>query len=463
MSNESAPQTLNETEAMPNPIEPTANVGPDVEAANASLCLKVIGVGGAGINAVEQMRPAFPEVAFLVAHTEERRLAQAATPDKLLLGAKATRGLGAAGDPECGREAAEQEVEQLRAFCRGAQIVFVVAGMGRGTGAGASPVIARVAKETGALVLGIVTLPFEWEGPRRLRQGQLGLRALQAEADAVICLPNQKVFKLVDQHTSVSESFRIINDLLAEGVRGIWRLLTRPGLLSVSFSDLGSVVRGRHSESSFATVEAAGETRAREIVERLLAHPLLDGGQALSEATALLVSVAGGPDLTMAEVNRVMDEINRQCGNAHLVLGVAIDESLKDKLAVTIVASRRGQPDETKVQGGDDPGESGEPAKAATDAVPEFDTEFFRAAPAPRPAPRFVPPAPDLPPEKKEELLTQQQGRGKKSRKGSSRLKQTLLPLEIIHKGRFAKSEPTVHDGEDLDVPTYIRRGVPLN
>ncbi|MBI2929828.1 MAG: hypothetical protein HYY24_29565 [Verrucomicrobia bacterium] len=447
---------------MSNSIEAAASAGPDVGAANAGLCLKVIGVGGAGINAVEHMRPAFPDVAFLVAHTEERRLAHAATPDKLLLGAKTTRGLGAAGDPECGREAAEQEVERLRAFCRGAQIVFVVAGMGRGTGAGASPVIARVAREAGALVLGIATLPFEWEGPRRLRQGQLGLRALQAEADAVICLPNQKVFKLVDQHTSVGESFRIINDLLAEGVRGIWRLLTRPGLLSVSFSDLGSVVRGSHSESSFAIVEAAGETRAREVVEKLLAHPLLDGGQALSEATALLVSVAGGPNLTMAEVNRVMAEVNRQCGNAHLVLGVAIDESWKDKLAVTVVASRRGQPDEAKAQEGHDPGEGAESVKEAG-AVPEFDTAFFRAAPAPRPVPRFVPPAPDLPPEKKEELLTQQQHRGKKSRKSGPRLKQSLLPLEIIHKGRFAKSEPTIHDGEDLDVPTYIRRGVPLN
>src|SRR5882762_5004937 len=216
------------------------------EAPGKKFGLKVFGVGGAGGNAVDYMaRQDFAGVNFMAVNTDAQALSQL----------KLT--------------AAEEDVEKLRALCSGADIVCVVAGLGGGTGTGAGPVLARLAKESGALVLGIVTLPFEFEGSRRQRQAQLGLREMKSEADGVICLPNQKVFKLIDENTSVDEALKITNELLAQGVRGIWRLLAHTGLINVDFNDLCAVLRGRHEESSLATVEASGENRAHEVTEKL--------------------------------------------------------------------------------------------------------------------------------------------------------------------------------------------------
>jgi cell division protein FtsZ len=337
-------------------------------------------------------------------------------------------------------------------FCAGADIVFILAGLGGGTGTGAAPVLARMARESGALVLAIVTMPFEFEGPRRQQQAQSGLDLLKSAADAVISLPNQKLFKLLDEKTSVVEAFKISNALLAEGLQGIWRLLTRTGLINVDFADLSSVTRGRHAASSFATAEASGERRAEQIVEKLLAHPLLDGGQVLTEADAVLVSLVGGPDLTLVEVDKLMEPLKRQCENAHIIFGAAIDEQFTHRLSVTLIASRR-QPDEAG------PG-APQPARntAASQAQPLHFLDTNTIADA-RPPTRVAPPPPEMTAEQKEQLLKTQSA---KDRKKLSRL-QKELPLEIVCKGRFEKSEPTIRHGEDLDLPTYIRRGVPLN
>jgi cell division protein FtsZ len=410
--------------------------------------VRVIGVGGAGGNAVEYMaRQDFAGVAFTAVNTDAQALAQLTLADRVALGAKLTRGLGTGGDPEMGRASAEEDVEKLKALCAGADIVCVVAGLGGGTGTGAGPVVARLARETGALVLGIVTLPFDFEGSRRQRQAQLGLRELKSAADGVICLPNQKVFKLIDENTSVNEAFKITNELLAQGVRGIWRLVTHTGLINVDFNDLCAVLRGRHEESSLATVEAAGDNRSHEIVEKIAAHPFLDNGQVLAEADAVLVSFAGGPDLTMAEINRVMEQINRQCENAHIIMGAGIYEAFAGRLSVTLVASRENAQDE----------------RARTNAhdglVAEREQEIANPTGGRRPGQRHLPPSPELSAEQKAKLLESQ---GRPRRKGPV-TRQMPLPLEIVQKGRFAKSEPTIHGGEDLDVPTYIRRGVALN
>jgi cell division protein FtsZ len=376
----------------------------------------------------------------------------------MTLGAKLTRGLGTGGDPEMGRAAAEEDVEKIRALCAGADVVCVVAGLGGGTGTGAGPVVARLAKESGALVLGIVTLPFEFEGTRRQRQAQLGLRDLKTDADGVICLPNQKVFKLIDENTSVNEALKITNELLAQGVRGIWRLLTQTGLINVDFNDLCAVLRGRHEESSLATVEASGENRSHEIIEKLMAHPFLECGQVLAEADAVLVSLAGGPDMTMAEINRIMEQINRQCESAHIIMGAGIQEALAGKLSVTLVASRQ---DTRQERAPSRPAQAGQ--KDGLDAQAQ-EREIVNPPAAQRPPSRYVPPAPALTPQQKEEFLTARPGgNGGRSRKRMGGPRQGQLPLEIVSKGRFEKSEPTIHQGEDLDVPTYIRRGVALN
>jgi len=439
---------------------PTDNA-PEPSALKKSFSIKVLGVGGAGCNAVNHLaREMFPGVSFAVMNTDAPALAQSPVETKINLGAKSTRGLGAGGDPERGRAAAEEDVAQVRALCEGADVVFVVAGLGGGTGTGASPVIARIAKETGALVLSIVMLPFDCEGSRRTRQAQLGLHDLKGAADGVICLPNQRVFKLIDENTSLLEAFHITNELVAQGVRGIWRLLSRPGLINVDFADLCSVTRGKHAESCLVTAEAQGENRSREVMEKLLAHPLVEGGQVLTESAGVLVCIAAGRTLSMAEVNRIMEQINRQCEHAHIIMGAAIDEELGERLLVTLVASRKSNSDggvrNAESQNG---GRQTDAAAAAYSAGVELETPM--TGPFSKPVSRFVAPAPESTPEKTERLLTQQNGG--RGRKAGSRMKQTQLPLEIHSRGRFEKSEPTIYHGQDLDVPTYIRRGIALN
>ena len=409
--------------------------------AKKGFCIRVFGVGGAGCNAVTHIsRSPFEGVEFVAINTDAAALSQSTVPNKIILGEKLTRGMGAGGDPERGRAAAEEDAARVKALCEGADVVFIAAGMGGGTGTGASPVIARIAKECGALVLGMLVLPFDWEGARRQRQAQLGLHEMKNAADGIICLPNQKLFQLIDEKTSMVETFTITHELLAQGVRGIWRMLMRPGLINVDFADLCSVTRGKHSENSLATAEACDEHRAREVVEKLFKHPLLDAGQALTEASSVLVSIVGGPDLTMAEVNRVMEQINRQCESAHIIMGAAIEESLAGKLSITVVASKR-PPAEREV----------EPMAAAP--------ELMEAQSSGRATSRFVAPAPGNTLENQEKIL-QNGARGKKK---LSKLKQGQLQLDIISKGRFEKSEPTIYQGNDLDVPTYIRRNMPMN
>jgi cell division protein FtsZ len=421
---------------------------PEEPAIKKKLLLKVFGLGGAGCNAAGFASQAgFTEVEFMAVNTDSQSLEACATPAKFVLGAGRTRGLGAGGDPELGRAAAEEDVEKIRSFCAGADILFLLAGLGGGTGTGAAPVFARVARENGALVLALVTLPFDFEGDRRQSQAQAGLQQLKAHADAVICLPNQKLFKMLDENTSVLEGFKISNSLLADGLRGIWRMLAQTGLINVDFADLCSVTRGRHAASFFATAEASGEKRVEQVAEKLLAHPLLDAGQVLNESDALLVSIVGGPDVMMSEIHKLMEPLNRHCENAHIIFGAVIDEAFAGRLSVTLIASRRRQPEEAPT-----------PRHAAPPDNLES-AQFLDKEAGERPASRFVAPPPELTEADRAKIL---RDRGGRSRKKLSRL-QKELPLEIIFKGRFEKSDPTIRNGEDLDVPTYIRRGVPLN
>ncbi|HKX61518.1 MAG TPA: cell division protein FtsZ [Verrucomicrobiae bacterium] len=418
------------------------------------LSIRVLGVGGAGCNAVGHLAGAGLEgVSFVALNTDAAALSRSPVAQRFTLGAKSTRGLGAGGDPVRGRMAAEEDAAEITKICEGADVVFVVAGLGGGTGTGGGPVVAQIAKDCGALVLAIVILPFECEGGRRQRQAQLGLLELKKASDGVICLSNQRVFKMIDEKTSLLEAFQITNEFIAQGVRGIWQLLMRPGLINVDFADLCSVTEGRHSESTLVTAEARGENRGREVVERLMAHPLVEGGQALTDAGAVLICIAGGGDLTMAEVNRIMEQVSRQCDQAHIIMGAAIDPAMADRLAVTLLASRGGILPEPAVITAT--------ASSVPPAAADLADHLMGPEPGPRPAPRFLPPPPTLTPEQTERLLNQQNAA--RPRRSGSKLRQGQLPLEIVTRGRFEKSEPTIHKGQDLDVPTYLRRGVALN
>src|SRR5271154_2180144 len=303
--------------------------------------IKIFGVGGAGVSLLDALNGEdFAGADFVAINTDALSLAASSATMKIHLETKLLRGLGTGGDPERGRAIAEEQFATLKTACEGADVILTVAGLGGGAGSGISPILARAAKETGALVLAFVTLPFLCEGNRRQQQAQQSLEQLKAVADGVVCLPSQKTFKLIDENTSVLDTFRITGGLLVEGVRGVWHLLTRHGLIQIHFDDLCALVRNRHSESSFAFVEASGAGRSREIVEKLPVHPLLDEGRALADADAVLVSLMGGKDLTMAEVNRVMEQISRHCEHAQIIMGAAVDAELKNRLSVTVIAAK---------------------------------------------------------------------------------------------------------------------------
>lgn len=386
--------------------------------------IKIIGVGNAGADLLAALAtPEFAGAQFAVINTDAAALAASPATLKINLENKLLRGLGSGGDPDRTRALAEEQFSTLKSACEGAKVVFILAGLGGGAGSGISPVLARAAHEAGALVLAFVTLPFDCEGNRRESQARTALEHLKSAADGVICLPSQSVFKLIDENTSLVETFKFSGGFLVEGVRGIWSLLTRPGLIQVHFGDLCALIRDRHAENAFAFVEASGAGRAREAVDKILSHPLLDEGRVLAESDAVLVSLTAGRDLTMAEVSRVMDQVKRQCSHAQIIMGAAVDGALKEKLCVTVIAARQ--------------------AAAPTSLAPRAESRGS----APPAVVHRDPPA----------------SRPVRARRTGSKPVQGQLPLSIVSKGRFDKSEPTKHNGEDLDIPTFIRRGVPLN
>jgi len=421
-----------------------------------SPSIKIFGVGSAGVTMLDLLNSAdFAGAGFVAVNTDAPSLAASSAPVKIQLETKLLRGLGTGGDPERGGAIAEEQFATLKTACEGADVVFVVAGLGGGAGSGISPVLARAAKEAGALVLAFVTLPFACEGNRRQQQAQSGLDLLKSIADGVICLPCQKTFKLIDENTSVLDTFRITGRLLVESVRGVWCLLTRPGLIRIHFDDLCALVRDRHSESVFASVDATGPARAREVVEKLIAHPLLDEGRALAESGAVLVSLMGGKDLTMAEVDVFMGLLNQRLPDAQVIFGAAIDPALQGRMSVALIASGARS----------DLAAPPLPAAAALESrmptsersAPEL---LDPQLPPVRQINQFIPPAPALGNERREQLFNRQ-GSGRARRKTPKNQKE--LPFDIISRGRFEKCEPTIRNGEDLDVPTFIRRHVVMN
>ena len=417
---------------------------------NQARSVKIFGVGGAGVSLLDALDTGkFAGAVRVAVNTDAPSLAASSAAVKIHLETKLLRGLGTGGDPERGRAIAEEQFATLKAACAGADVVLIISGLGGGAGSGISPVLARAANETGALVLAFVTLPFLCEGNRRQQQARQSLEQLKSAADGVICLPSQKTFKLIDENTSVLDTFRITGELLVEGLQGIWQLLTRPGLIQIHFDDLCALLRNRHSESSFAFVEASGAGRSREVVEKLLAHPLLEEGRVLAESRAVLVSLMGGRDLTMAEVNRVMEQIGRHCEHAQIIMGAAVDEELKNRLCVTVIAAK---PDSGAAT--ESPATAGDVAASADSSRQTARRGFALAADSSC----TTTPNPAL--DQREKAIARHAG---PRRKSVSKPIQEQLPLAIISKGRFDKSEPTVHKGEDLDIPTFVRRGVALN
>ena len=326
-------------EPIPEPPARLHQVGPDASAYLAVI--RVAGVGGAGLNAIHRMMDAgISQVDFVAINTDIQQLQMSDAPIKIHIGRELTQGLGSGSDPEVGKLAAEEAYDQIKHSLRGSDMVFVTAGEGGGTGSGAAPVVARIARELGALTVGIVTLPFRFEGTKRKSQADLGVEELRRNCDTVIVIPNDRLLEVLDRSTSMLEAFRIADDVLRQGVQGICDLITMPGLINLDFADVRTIMKDAGS-ALMGIGFATGENRAKEAADRALRSPLID--TQLVGARGILLSIAGGEDLSLMEVNEAA-EIIRQAStdDTNIIFGATIDESLTGQMWVTVIATGLG-------------------------------------------------------------------------------------------------------------------------
>jgi cell division protein FtsZ len=305
--------------------------------------IRVVGVGGAGLNALDRMMDAgITQVDFVAINTDIQQLQTSDAPTKLHIGSELTEGLGSGADPEIGRLAAEESYDQIKRALRGSDMVFVTAGEGGGTGSGAAPVVARIARELGALTVGIVTTPFKFEGSRRRKQADEGVEMLRQSSDTLIVIPNDRLLEVLDKSTSMLDAFRIADDVLRQGVQGICDLITNPGLINLDFADVRTIMKDAGS-ALMGIGFATGDNRAREAAERALGSPLID--TELTGAQGILLSIAGGDDLSLFEVNEAAEVIREAAtDDTNIIFGATIDDRLTGQLWITVVATGLGGP-----------------------------------------------------------------------------------------------------------------------
>jgi cell division protein FtsZ len=300
--------------------------------------IKVVGVGGGGTNAVNRMVDAgLKGVEFIAVNTDAQALLMCDADVKIHIGGKITRGLGAGANPDVGREAAEESRDELREALKGADMVFVTAGKGGGTGTGAAPVIAELARELGALTVGVVTKPFSFEGRKRASQAEKGIEALSKKVDTLIIIPNDRLLQVVERRTSIIEAFKVADDVLRQGVQGITDLITVPGLINLDFADVRTIMRNAGSALMGIGV-ASGENRGVEAARAAISSPLLESS--IEGATGILLNITGGGDLGLFEVNEAAEVISGAAdGEANVIFGAVIDESMGDQMRVTVIAT----------------------------------------------------------------------------------------------------------------------------
>ncbi len=303
--------------------------------------LRVVGVGGAGVNAVNRMVEAEIEgVEFLAINTDLQSLQQSAAHDTLHIGESITRGLGSGSDPDLGRQAARAEYDRIKSMLRGSDMVFIAAGAGGGTGTGAAPVIAQIARELGALTVGIVTRPFQFEGTRRQAQAETGIAALSAEVDTMIVVPNNRLLTVLDRNTSMVDAFQVADDVLRQGVQGISDLVTLPGLINLDFADVRTIMSDA-GNALLGIGMGTGERRAIDAAEQAVASPLLE--TSMEGARSILLSITGGLNLSLWEVNESAKAVaDAAHPDANIIFGALVDDKLDDQVWVTVVATGYG-------------------------------------------------------------------------------------------------------------------------
>ena len=443
--------------------------------------VKIVSVGGAGLNALDRIVLDGLEKAGVVAiNTDVQSLTSSVAPHKVQLGRTMTRGLGAGGDPELGYQAAVESADEIREALADANVIFVCAGLGGGTGSGAAPYVAQLAREAGALVIGFVTLPFTFEGKRRNVQAREALTRLNEVAHSVICFENDRMGDMVTPQAGIHQAFATADSTISQSVRSIVNLIQRPGLIRIGFDDLLAALRAHNGRCLFGYGESDSDNRAHDALTQALRNPLMDRGRMLADATHVLVQVAGGPGLTLSEVEILMQELGRHVSEqTQILFGAAVDGRLGDRLSVTIISSLAAEEEAGVIStpsvfstGSTAPPAQQEhqhpapqihiePEPVAMESLPAEESIAFEepVAAEAAPAPAFVPSEPahvmSAPHKKtipgKEEKVPAEK---------SAQAKQEVLQFEPVTRGRFEKSEPTIVEGEDLDVPTYLRKNI---
>jgi len=403
-----------------------------------AIAIKVLGVGGAGANAVDRLKmDNLGRVQLAVLNTDSQALASSPVHEKVLLGASVTRGLGAGGDPELGRLSAEGEREKIAALAEGADLVFIVAGMGGGTGSGASPVVAEICREAGALVIAFVTMPFTFEGGRRLKQAEDGLAELRRTCDAVIPLPNDILLQESPDRTSVLDAFSMADEWIGRGVRSIWAMLNRTGLINLDYASLRQAFSQKCGKTLFGLGTGEGETAVADALASLKNCPLLHTPEFSRKADRILVNIVGGPDLGLAQVNEMMADVADQFGrDAHIYLGAVIDEGMNGKIELCVIGTsdlgrapgRRPANQNLGLQVTPVRAPASTPARSAGRQNPEAATPQAKLALA-RAAAR-----------QDEFSFTDGETRG-----------------------RFDNTDRFLFEGQDLDTPTYLRKGIKVS
>nr|WP_241179099.1 cell division protein FtsZ [Micrococcus luteus] len=395
--------------------------------------IKVVGIGGGGVNAVNRMiEVGLRGVEFIAINTDAQALLMSDADVKLDVGRELTRGLGAGANPEVGRQAAEDHAEEIEEVLRGADMVFVTAGEGGGTGTGGAPVVARIARSLGALTIGVVTRPFTFEGRRRAGSAEAGIDALRDEVDTLIVIPNDRLLSISDRNVSVMDAFRQADQVLLSGVQGITDLITTPGLINLDFADVKSVMQGAGS-ALMGIGHAQGEDRAVKAAELAIASPLLEAS--IDGAYGVLLSIQGGSDLGLFEINeaaRLVQEVAHP--EANIIFGAVIDDALGDEVRVTVIAAGFDKVDVTS-------------APAAPQAVQQQAAPQRAAAPTqPQPVPAQPQPAPAQPQQAERPAV---RGTVPLAPQEQQPRRQQDLPTVV---------EPDLGAGSsDLDVPDFLK------
>jgi cell division protein FtsZ len=419
-----------------------------------NVAIKLIGVGGAGSNAVDRLKMEnLDRLELAVINTDHQALSSSPVQDKILIGMSVTRGLGAGGDPDLGREAAEADREKIAAVAKDCDLIFLLAGMGGGTGSGASPVVAEIAAEQGALVIAFVSMPFSFEGGRRLKQAEEALRALRQVCDAVIPLPNDVLLQESAESETVLDSFARADEWVGRGVKSIWSMLFKTGLINIDFSTLRQAFQQRGGKTLFGLGEGSGENSVTDAIASLKLCPLLHTPEFSRKADRLLVNIVGGTDLTLPKVNEIMSSIAEQFGReAHIVMGAVIDEGMQGRVEICVLGTSDmgGRAGGSRQPFASRRPRAREPHGAANGGVAHQSVGTFAPATASSGQESGQSVAVGAPPAESKAA-------------GSAKVQQDEFGFgELESRGYFEKTDRNLFDGQDLDVPTYLRKGIKI-